>query len=140
MEDAMAKKHLWVFVVVVAMLAVVGVSLQADEFTDTDVERWQAEYMSVVGAGRALWGSPDLGTNGVACGQCHPNAANTHPETYPKFQKQLGRVIALREMINWCLMNPLEGEVLELDDPQLIALEAYITYERRGVALDPGKH
>ncbi len=122
------------------MLAVVGVSLRADEFTEADLERWQAEYMSVVADGRALWGSPDLGTNGVACGQCHPNAANTHPETYPKFQKQLGRVIALREMINWCLMNPLEGEVLELDDPRMIALEAYIAYERRGVPLDPGKH
>ncbi len=136
----MAKKHLWALFIVVATLAVVGVSLQADEFTDTDVERWQAEYMTVVAEGRALWGSPDLGTNGVACGQCHPNAANTHPETYPKFQKQLGRVIAVREMINWCIMNPLEGETLELDDPRMIALEAYIAYERRGVALDPGKH
>jgi cytochrome c len=137
----MTRKYVWISLAVVgAALAVVGVSLQADEFTDTDVERWQAEYMSVVADGRALWGSPDLGTNGVACGQCHPNGANTHPETYPKFQQQLGRVIALREMINWCLMNPLEGETLELDDPRMIALEAYITYERRGVALDSGKH
>jgi len=137
----MRRKYVWIsLAVVAAALAVVGVSLQADEFTDTDVERWQGEYMSVVDDGRALWGSPDLGTNGVACGQCHPNGANTHPETYPKFQQQLGRVIALREMINWCLMNPLEGEVLELDDPRMIALEAYISYERRGVALDPGKH
>jgi len=137
----MRRKHVWIsLAVVAAALAVVGVSLQADEFTDTDVERWQAEYMSVVADGRALWGSPDLGTNGVACGQCHPNGANTHPETYPKFQQQLGRVIALREMINWCLMNPLEGETLELEDPRMIALEAYISYERRGIPLDPGKH
>ena len=137
----MTKKNVWIsLAVVVAALALIGVSLQADEFTDADVERWQNENMSVVADGRAHWGSADLGTNGVACGQCHPNGANTHPETYPKFQQQLGRVIALREMINWCLMNPLEGEVLELDDPRMIALEAYITYERRGVALDPGKH
>ena len=137
----MAKKYVWIsLAIVVAISTVIGVSLQADEFSDTDVDRWQTEYMSVVADGRALWGSPDLGTNGVACGQCHPNAANTHPETYPKFQQQLGRVIALREMINWCLMNPLEGETLALDDSRMIALEAYIAYERRGVALDPGKH
>ncbi len=137
----MSKKHAWgAFGVVTLALIVVGVSLQADEFTDADTERWQQEYMSVVEKGRELWVSPDLGTNGVACAQCHPNAANTHPETYPKFQKQLGRVIALREMINWCLMNPLEGETLELDDPQMIAMEAYITHERRGVPLAPGKH
>jgi thiosulfate dehydrogenase len=116
------------------------VTVEADEFTEKDVERWTAEYMSVVAEGRALWGSGELGTNGVACGQCHPNAADTHPETYPKFQQQLGRVVALRDMINWCLMNPLEGETLALDDPQMIALEAYATYERRGVPLEPGKH
>jgi thiosulfate dehydrogenase len=43
-------------------------------------------------------------------------------------------------MINWCLMNPLEGASLDLDDPQLVAMEAYVTHERRGVKLAPGKH
>ena len=137
----MAKKHIWAACAVLgAALLLVGYGLQADEFTDKDAERWQGEFMSVVTEGRALWGSPTLGTNGVACGQCHPNAANTHPETYPKFQQQLGGVVAFRDMINWCLMNPLEGQKLELDDKKMIALEAYATYERRGVALEPGKH
>jgi thiosulfate dehydrogenase len=113
---------------------------QADEFTEQDLARWQEEFMSVVNKGRELWVSPDLGTNGVACAQCHPNAANTHPETYPKFQQQLGKVIALRDMINWCLINPLEGKKLALDDPRMVAIEAYVTYERRGVPLEPGKH
>ena len=26
------------------------------------------------------------------CSQRHPNVANTHPESYRKFQKQLGRL------------------------------------------------
>ena len=137
----MAKKHVWTGCALLgAALLLVGFGLQADEFTDEDTARWEGEFMTVVNEGRALWGSPDLGTNGVACGQCHPNAANTHPETYPKFQKQLGKVITFREMINWCLINPLEGEKLAFDDKQMIALEAYATYERRGVALAPGKH
>jgi thiosulfate dehydrogenase len=117
-----------------------GLTTRADEFGKEDLERWQNEYMSVVKKGRELWVSPDLGSNGVSCSQCHPNAANTHPETYPKFQQQLGRVIALRDMINWCLQNPLEGETLKLDDPRMIAIEAYVAYERRGVKMDPGKH
>jgi cytochrome c len=125
----------------VAVAAIVGsLAVTADEFTKEDQERWQKEYMTVVQQGRELFASPKLGTNGVACAQCHPNGANTHPETYPKFQKQLGRVIALREMINWCLQQPLEGQPLKLDDPKMVALEAYISHERRGVALDPGKH
>ncbi len=43
-------------------------------------------------------------------------------------------------MINWCIMNPLEGEPLDLDDPRMVAMEAYAYWERRGVALAPGKH
>jgi len=115
-------------------------SVHADEFTKDDLERWQGQFMAVVKQGRELWTSPTLGTNGVACAQCHPNAANTHPETYPKFQKQIGKVIPLWEMINWCLRNPLEGQPLAADDPKMIALQAYVTYERRGVKLEPGKH
>ncbi|MGR8979575.1 MAG: cytochrome C [Gammaproteobacteria bacterium] len=114
--------------------------VQADEFTDDDLGRWQQQFMATVKQGRDLWTSPDLGSNGVACAQCHPNAANTHPETYPKFQKQLGKVAPIWEMINWCLRNPLEGQPLAADDPKMIALQAYITYERRGVKLEPGKH
>ena len=138
----MSKKYkgLIFSVIVTAFLTIIIVMAYADEFTKKDLERWQNEYMSVVETGRELWVSPDLGTNGVACAQCHPNAANTHPETYPKFQQQLGRVIALRDMINWCILNPLEGETLALDDPRLVAIETYITHERRGVPLDPGKH
>ena len=131
-----------------ALLAIMAVgatlaatwTVQADEFTQEDLDRWQNEYMTVVQQGRDLWVDGNLGTNGVACAQCHPNGANTHPETYPKFQQQLGKVVALREMINWCLMNPLEGAPLDLDSAEMVAMEAYLAWERRGVELEPGKH
>ena len=129
-----------VFTLIAVTLVLVVAGLRADEFTQEDLDRWEVEYMSVVTKGRDLWVSPDLSSNEVACAQCHPNAANTHPENYPKFQQQLGRVVALRDMINWCIENPLEGDPLALDDPQLVAMEAYIAYERREVPLAPGAH
>jgi len=113
---------------------------RADEFTKADIDRWQAEYQKVVADGRTLWTDGSLGTNGVACAQCHPNAANTHPETYPKFQKQLGKVAQLWEMVNWCLRNPLQGQPLGAEDPKMSAILSYVTYERRGVKLAPGTH
>jgi thiosulfate dehydrogenase len=125
---------------IVSMGATVAMTAAADEFSKEDVERWQAQFDEVATEGRALWTSPALGTNGVACAQCHPNAANTHPETYPKFQKQLGKVAPLWEMINWCIRNPLEGKDLAADDPKMTALQAYIARERRDVPLAPGKH
>lgn len=124
-----------------AMVLLAASPVRADEFTEADLKRWEQQFQDTVQKGRALWTSgTDLGSNAVACAQCHPNAANTHPETYPKFQKQIGRVVRLWEMINWCIRNPLEGQVLAADDPKMVALESYVTWERRGVALAPGKH
>jgi cytochrome c len=128
------------FWAVVLFVLTFAAPVVADEFTQTDVDRWMTQFEEVATEGRALWTDGTLGSNGVACAQCHPNAANTHPETYPKFQKQLGRVGQLWEMINWCIRNPLEGQSLAADDPKMIALQAYAYKERRGVPLAPGKH
>ena len=123
------------------ILSATGISnMYADEFDDSDIKRWQAEYMSVVDEGEKLFHGALKSNNTVACDQCHPNATNTHPETYPKFQKQIGRVVEQWEMINWCIRNPLETDELAADDPKMIALQAYIKHERRGVKLAPGKH
>jgi thiosulfate dehydrogenase len=127
-------------IIVTAVSLMLAGPVVADEFTAEDTARWMDQFEQVAAEGRRLWTSPEIGTNGVACAQCHPNAANTHPETYPKFQKQIGRVIQLWEMINWCLRNPLEGEEMAADDPRMIAMQAYVYKERRGVKLDPGKH
>lgn len=129
-----------------ALLLATGLSFvfsntaRADEFLPEDLARWQQQFDEVATQGRAHFTDPALGSNGVVCAQCHPNAANTHPETYPKFQKQLGKVSMLWEMINWCIRNPLQGEELAADDPAMIALQAYIAKEREGVELSPGKH
>jgi thiosulfate dehydrogenase len=131
---------------VLRLLVIVTVSMiwssrvHADEFTQEDLKRWEQEFITVVNEGDQLFHSGKLGGNGVSCDQCHPNATNTHPETYPKFQKQIGKVVSLFEMVNWCIRNPLEGKPLAADDPKMTALLAYMTYERRGVKLEPGKH
>lgn len=107
-----------------------------------DVALWKTETERVATAGsRVFHDASELGsTIGVSCDMCHPHAANTHPETYPKFQMQLGRVALLRDMINWCIEHPLRGKALAADDPRMRALEAYIFAQRKGKALDYGKH
>jgi thiosulfate dehydrogenase len=101
---------------------------------------WKAELDKLVAEGHRLFRSDELGSNGVVCGMCHPHARGTHPETYPKFQTQLKKVALLRDMVNWCIINPLEGEELAADDPRMVALEAYILSERAGIAMEAGKH
>jgi cytochrome c len=98
-----------------------------------------AELDKMVSEGDRLFHSDEIGTNGLACAMCHPNASNTHSETYPKFQSQLKKVALLRDMVNWCILNPLEGSELAFADPELVALEAYILSQRAGKPLDPGR-
>ena len=121
-------------------LSVSLVMVHADPFTKEDLKKWDESFTAVMKEGEKVFHSSQLGKNSVSCDMCHPNGADTHPETYPKFQKQLGKVVGLRDMINWCIQNPLEGQPLAADDPKMVALEAYITWERRGVKLEPGKH
>ena len=116
------------------------VSSHAEQFTEADVKRWADEYMTVMKKGDKLFHGGLKAKNTVSCDQCHPNASNIHPETYPKFQQQLGKVTQQWEMINWCIMNPLESEPLAADNSKMIALQAYINHERRGVPMAPGKH
>jgi thiosulfate dehydrogenase len=103
---------------------------------------WRSETQKFVDEGNRIFHDAKQlgGTIGISCDMCHPNAANTHPETYPKFQVQLQRVALLRDMINWCIENPVKGKALPDDSRTLRALEAYILAQRKGQKLDYGKH
>jgi cytochrome c553 len=109
--------------------------------TEGDVVAWERETLKFVTEGSTIFHSGDaLGSEiAVSCDMCHPDASNTHPETYPKFQVQLGRVALLRDMINWCIEHPVRGKVLEPDSAQMRALEAYIVAQRKGKELAYGK-
>ena len=111
-------------------------------YTEQDILTWERETEKFVVEGSRIFHDAELigGTVGVSCDMCHPDASNTHPETYPKFQVQLGKTALLRDMINWCIEQPVRGKPLDADDPRMRALEAYIIAQRKGVALDYNKH
>lgn len=112
------------------------------QVTEQDVALWKVETERAALAGSEVFhNATALGsTIAVSCDMCHPHAANTHPETYPKYQTQLGRVALLRDMINWCIEHPVRGKALASEDPRLRAMEAYILAQRKGKALNYGQH
>jgi len=110
------------------------------EHTAREGQIWDAQVKRMIAKGYKVFHSQITGTNGISCDMCHPDASNTHPETYPKFQSQLKKVALLRDMINWCIEKPLEGTPLAHDSEEMKALEAYILSTRKGVPLDYGKH
>jgi thiosulfate dehydrogenase len=124
------------------MAAPAPAEAQPTKFTPRDQLLWKREQEKLIADGYANFHKAQAlgGTIGISCDMCHPNASNTHPETYPKYQMQLKKVVLLREMINWCIENPMKGKPLPEDDPRLKSVEAYILSERKGVAIEPGKH
>lgn len=121
-----------------AMAVLLSTAIQAKEPRSPiqAEDEWNA-LMSAVQKGDDLWHNGALGTNGLACGNCHPDGSASNPHTWPKFQTNLGKVGTLREMINWCIAVPLQGKPLALDSEDMIAMEAYATFTHRGVAIAP---
>jgi thiosulfate dehydrogenase len=82
----------------------------------------------------------NLSNTGMACAMCHPFASDTHPHEFPKWQEQMSKFATLREMINWCIEKPNEGELIDTDGDAMKALEAYIYWSNRNSPLRPGTH
>jgi len=81
-----------------------------------------------------------LSTTGMACAMCHPFASDTHPQAFPKFQASMNKFATLRDMINWCIEKPNQGEKIDSDSDAMKALEAYIYWSNTGSVLVPGKY
>ena len=81
-----------------------------------------------------------LSTTGMACAMCHPMGADTHPHSFPKWQVQVDKFSTLRDMINWCIDKPNQGEKIESDSDAMKALEAYIYWSNTGSVLVPGRY
>lgn len=81
-----------------------------------------------------------LSTTGMACAMCHPMTSDTHPQTFPKFQAQVGKFSTLRDMINWCIEKPNQGEKIDPESEAMKDLEAYITWSNQGSVLVPGRY
>lgn len=82
----------------------------------------------------------NLSSTGMACAMCHPMAADTHPQEFPKFQEQMNAFATLRDMTNWCIEKPNQGEKIDPDSDAMKALEAYMIWSNRGSTLAPGTH
>src|SRR5260370_24883211 len=76
-------------------------------FTDRDYKVWKNETDNFVAEGKKIFHSDKKlgGTIGVSCHMCHPDASNTHPEPYPKYQCQLQKAALLRDMTAWVIKH-----------------------------------
>jgi len=128
-----------------ALLLGSGADAANDGKTRQDIAEMQQIFMEYVAKGDLLFhgnkvDGVEIGSSGMACAMCHPNAADTHPFQFPKFQVSMSKFATLEEMINWCIEKPNAGKTVPLDSDTMKALVAYITWSNRGSQLDPGRY
>jgi thiosulfate dehydrogenase len=132
-----------------AALAVLGpAGAHKDPVTPQQLAVFQDVFMEEVRKGDLLFHGDAatekamgvvLSRTGMACAMCHPMTADVHPATFPKFQAQMAKFATLRDMINWCIEKPNQGEKIDSDSDAMKALEAYIYWSQSGSVLMPGK-
>ncbi len=115
-----------------------GIHLQNPKLDPELVRKTKEETDKVIQRGQMLWKDRQLGTNGQNCNMCHPGGSATHPETFPKYKQQFGRVATVQEFINWCIVAALRGDSHEIGSDVLTALEAYQAHASRGQIMEIG--
>ena len=140
-----SKNRFNVIMGLIAPVALIGLlasnsAAAREPFTQAELKAQENALLASVDHGRDLWhgSKPSMSSNGLACGNCHPDAAASNPQTFPKFQANLGKVIPIRDMINWCIMVPQMGEALDVNGDDMTAMEAYAFYMYRGISIEPG--
>lgn len=72
-----------------------------------------------VAMGQALFESPALGSNGKSCASCHP--AGKGLDELGAFDDPM-----LKEMINFCIRDALEGKMFALESQELDSMLLYL--------------
>jgi thiosulfate dehydrogenase len=138
----------------VGLLAAIAVlvgpaNANKDPVTPQQLQAYEEAFMEQVKKGDLLFHgdaatakqmNATLSNTGMACAMCHPFASDTHPHAFPKFQVSMNKFATLRDMINWCIEKPNQGEKIDSDSDAMKALEAYIYWSNTGSVLVPGKY
>ena len=70
-----------------------------------------------------------------------PSDGVRHPSgLVPEIPGNGGQVLDWRDMINWCVVHPNQGEEIDTNSEAMKAPEAYIYWLNSGSALDTGKY
>ena len=127
-------------VVAFVAIATSTVAMAATPLTPDELKVRDDALTASVKRGYDMWygARADMAVNGLACANCHPDAAATNPQTFPKFQPMFNKVVSYRTMVNWCIQNPQGGKLMDVNSDDMTALEAYSFYLHKGVKVDTG--
>jgi len=102
------------------------VSLEA-MLNEPEVSAMRVAWEKTISRGEEVFKDPQLGSNGKSCADCHsPESLVKVKDKYPKFDKDLGRIVSLDEHLNYMVVKKMEGPALKVGDERIFALSLFI--------------
>ena len=83
---------------------------------------------NLVKMGKKLWNDTKLGKSGMSCMTCHVDHENLNLDKIGKFPHYVAmpdKVVTLEQMINFCMIKPMETKALPKGSKKMKALKAY---------------
>ncbi|MDQ6991897.1 MAG: hypothetical protein Q9M31_00340 [Mariprofundus sp.] len=90
-------------------------------------------FQEAATAGKKMWNDENLGTSGLACLSCHADSILLHldkNQNFPHYVKMVGDVVTLDQMINYCMLNPMQGKQLDANSKEMTAMAAFYRANR----------
>jgi len=115
------------------------------KFTSPEGLRMGGDRERLIAEGEKLWNDTSLSTNGAACATCHVNYSQFLPsfaEPYPHevtMVKSMSGVeqVDAAEMVQFCMLQPMQAEPLPWNSRELVALTAYVEHLQSGFEPNP---
>ena len=87
-----------------------------------------SNHSKLVDMGEKLWKKVALGNSGLSCWDCHEDYENFDPDTvgpFPHFVNMPKDIVTLDQMINFCMINPMEAKPLDSNSIEMTAMAAF---------------
>ena len=85
-------------------------------------------HSKLVAMGEKLWKKVELGNSGLSCWDCHEDYENFDQDTvgpFPHFVNMPNDIVTLDQMINFCMINPMESQKLDSSSIEMTAMAAF---------------
>ena len=91
-----------------------------------------------VDQGEKLWNTVD-GAAGKSCASCHGDAAKNMKgvsTTYPKYDAEAGKVIAIQQRISICREKNMQAKPWKWESDESLGMTAYVKLQSRGMPMN----
>ena len=105
----------------------------ADFVRPKDIQLDMVAMTRLISKGETLWNDTSVSSNGLSCQSCHQGGgllnatfAEPYPHTVAMPKAQAGvEYVDVDEMVNFCMVAPMQAKPMEWNSEDLLALSAY---------------